>query len=782
MSRPNWIGKTLGGRYRIDKILGHGGMSAVYQAYDPNLKRVVAIKLIHAHLADDPKFLSSFEEEAAAVAQLRHPNIVQVFDFDHDEELYYMVQEFVAGETLQERLRRLNREGRRLPFAEAIRYTIDIADAVGYAHKRGMIHRDIKPANIMLDVHNQAILMDFGIVKIEGGERHTTTGAVIGTALYLPPELIRGQVPDPRSDMYSLGITLFEMVSGKPPFESDSAMTLMMMHLNDPLPDLRQLRPEVPEDLIEVIQKSLAKEREQRYPSMAELATALRGILNHLSAGTSSQTTQAGAEQENTFGPTKTGIATAGLSSPGAATLAGPDTETSSEPQAGIATEIAPADVEAGDGTTHRQATSTEKPGTDPVIVPPPAGAEALQEPAQPASATVTSATATRKKPHPAIWIGGAVALLVIIVAGIFLVTGSFGSGNGDAGGATTPSNTAPLVAVVVASDTPTPTLTSTPTILPTPSPTSPPTTTPTITQSPTPTIPVGVPYSRINDITVNDKGLYVVDYETFEYTEKLPGQHVHFFFNTVSQEQAGKPGNGPSELYGGPRPFEGYRTSDRPAAATQMCIRVANSDHSIQLDSGNCFILPDVNAATPIFDDPCLAGPDQAYPTLAQLEAGQVLLVTGISPDEAWWTVDNPNNPGQSCWLQRDRSDFSGDLSTLPLAEVPPPPEGKLAQIIQITLDAQGRYVVEFVASGFTPALPGTHMHFYFNIFTADQVGGATGGNRLMYGGTSPFTGYAAEDRPAEATQMCVLVANPGHSVILESGNCFQLPDVPLP
>ena len=187
MSRPNWIGQTLGGRYRIDEILGQGGMSAVYKAYDPNLKRVVAIKLIHSHLASDPKFVSRFEEEATAVAQLRHPNIVQVFDFNHDGDLYYMVQEFIPGETLQERLRRLSKAGRRMAVTEAIQYTLNICEATGYAHQRDMVHRDIKPANIMLDTHGQAILMDFGIVKIMGGTQHTATGAVVGTALYMPP-------------------------------------------------------------------------------------------------------------------------------------------------------------------------------------------------------------------------------------------------------------------------------------------------------------------------------------------------------------------------------------------------------------------------------------------------------------------------------------------------------------------------------------------------------------------------------------------------------------------
>jgi hypothetical protein len=187
-------------------------------------------------------------------------------------------------------------------------------------------------------------------------------------------------------------------------------------------------------------------------------------------------------------------------------------------------------------------------------------------------------------------------------------------------------------------------------------------------------------------------------------------------------------------------------------------------------MNSGNCFTLPDVNAAVPVYDDPCLAGPGPGYPTVVQLSAGQVLLVTGISPDEAWWTVENPAQMGESCWLARSRADFSGDLSTLPLAEVPPAPEGnqvaQSVQITQITVDEQGRYVVAFTVSGFTPAMPGTHMHFFFDTFAAEQFS-EIGGNRQMYGGASPFTGYLVIDRPLDASQLCVLVPNPGHTVI---------------
>ena len=276
MNGLSWVGKTIAGRYRIDDLLGQGGMSAVYSAYDPNLRRNVAIKLIHTHLSNDPNFIGRFKEEAAAVARLRHPNIVQVHDFNIDNGTYYMVMEYLAGETLQARLKRLKNAGRHMPFSEAVHICTQLCDAVGYAHNHELVHRDIKPANIMLDVNDQAILMDFGIVKIIGGDYHTATGATIGTAMYMPPEQIRSERIDDRSDIYSLGVTLYEMISGRPPYLADSAMTIMMMVLNDPLPDMSELREGVPEKLLAVVQKALSKEPSERFQTMGDMATALK--------------------------------------------------------------------------------------------------------------------------------------------------------------------------------------------------------------------------------------------------------------------------------------------------------------------------------------------------------------------------------------------------------------------------------------------------------------------------------------------------------------------------
>ena len=543
-TKSKWIGKTLSKRYVIDELLGQGGMSAVYKATDPNLKRVVAIKIIHPHLSNDPDFVKRFEEEATAVAQLRNPGIIQVFDFNRDEDIYYMVLEFVPGETIEEHLKRLNADGRKLQIKNAIEYVAEVCDALDYAHQRGMIHRDIKPANLMLNIMNQVILMDFGIAKIVGGQRHTATGAVVGTAMYMSPEQIKGTHADRRTDIYSLGVTLFEMVSGRPPFEAESAMTLMMMHVNDPVPNVRNLNPDVPDDLIAVINKALAKDPNARYQTAAQMAAALRNVLGRIKSGRPIEAATAGGTMMEDA-----------LVTPAGATVF----EDQPYPY-GTVVENVPLSGTAG----------MPKGGT---YVEPAAVAAARYAPSQYAP-PAKSQTKILGLSLPII----AVALVVLGCLGIgaiFVASQIYGSMYPRA-------TQAPIV-----------------TVLDTPSLAAPldgATATPEIAATeaipPTATNPAG-PYARINSITINSQNQYVVDYETFGYTEQLPGMHVHFFFNTVSPQNAGSPGSGPWILYGGPRPFTKYRVSDRPSAATQMCALAANSNHTVIPNSGNCVDLP---------------------------------------------------------------------------------------------------------------------------------------------------------------------------------------------
>ncbi|MCB8985531.1 MAG: serine/threonine protein kinase [Ardenticatenaceae bacterium] len=572
MNDPStWSGRTLDGRYQIEERLGTGGMATVYKATDPNLKRVVAIKIIHPHLAMDPQFVRRFEEEATAVAQLRHPNIVQVYDFKGEGTTYYIVFEFVPGETLQDRLRRLNEAGRRFSPDEILKIALSISDALAYAHSRGLIHRDVKPANIMLNVYGDAILTDFGIAKIAGGTTFTATGATVGTAQYMSPEQIKGETLDGRTDIYSLGVTLFEMVSGQRPFESDSAMTLMMMHVNDPVPNLKQLRPETPPGLTAVIEKALAKDRDQRYYSAAEMHNALKLV------------------QEAPAAPI-------------------------------AATVIEDPTLVEGATVVDTPATAEEATVLEEAPPPPPKPLREKPPTIQPITTglgsgpTAAAATAGGKNRLPLFAGIGVLVLLLLIAAIVFgsrLLAGG-GAETPTAVAQATPTNALPPTEVaggIIPTATPTPiptdtlpaaTDTAVPPTYTVPPPTSTPTTEPptATTEPPTPTTEpptatVAALSVRITGITLDANNHYVVSYETTGYTETLPGMHVHFFFNTVSQENAGVPGSGPWILYGGPRPFTQYTAADRPAAATQMCALVANPDHSIQLNSGNCYNLP---------------------------------------------------------------------------------------------------------------------------------------------------------------------------------------------
>ncbi len=273
---PSWIGRTIGNRYKIESILGRGGMSSVYKAHDPNLKRTVAVKIIHQHLTDNSEFIKRFEQEAAVIAQLRHNNIVQVHDFNHDGDAYFMVMEYIPGETLAQKLEALKQARMRMPLPDTVRILTTICNAVDYAHQKRMIHRDLKPANVMINLMGEPVLMDFGIARMIGGNTgQTNTGAAMGTAAYMSPEQINGQSADHRADIYSLGIILFEMLSGTPPYDGDSTYEIMLKHLNEPLPNIKDIEANTPNSLVIILEKALEKDPEYRYQTAGEMGTAL---------------------------------------------------------------------------------------------------------------------------------------------------------------------------------------------------------------------------------------------------------------------------------------------------------------------------------------------------------------------------------------------------------------------------------------------------------------------------------------------------------------------------
>jgi uncharacterized membrane protein YgcG len=270
------VGEKLG-KYEIHERLGRGGMAEVFKAYQPGLDRYVAIKIIGGYFADMPEFITRFKREARSIAQLRHAHIVQVFDFDVEVDMYYMVMEYIQGGTLHQRIQRHGA----LPVAEALRIGASLADALSYAHQRGMIHRDIKPANVMFAADGSAhpVLTDFGIARILG-ETALTTSGVIGTPGYLSPEVGRGEPVDERTDIYSMGVMLYEMVTGRLPYYGDTPYAIIMKHIHDPLPSLRQLDPDLPEAAEEVIYKALAKRCDLRYQTAGDLRDALQEALD----------------------------------------------------------------------------------------------------------------------------------------------------------------------------------------------------------------------------------------------------------------------------------------------------------------------------------------------------------------------------------------------------------------------------------------------------------------------------------------------------------------------
>jgi hypothetical protein len=271
----NLVGRTLG-KYRIVARLGRGGMAEVYKAYQPGLDRYVGIKVLHSHLVDDQDFIGRFEREALATSKLRHPNIVQVLDFDRDGDVYFMAMEYIDGPTLKDELKARKAAGEPFSLQEVSRIFTALCSAIDYAHRRNMVHRDIKPANVMINQEGQVVLTDFGIARIIGGTQYTQTGALSGTPAYMSPEQGQGERGDERSDIYALGVMLYEMVTGMVPYEADTPFAVIMKHISEPLPLPTIMNPDIPESVERVILKAMSKSPDDRYQTAGEMAKALR--------------------------------------------------------------------------------------------------------------------------------------------------------------------------------------------------------------------------------------------------------------------------------------------------------------------------------------------------------------------------------------------------------------------------------------------------------------------------------------------------------------------------
>jgi eukaryotic-like serine/threonine-protein kinase len=269
---------TIAGRYRIEGRLGVGGMSTVHLAFDSRLERYVAIKLLAAHLADDPTFVSRFRREALAAARLVHPNIVQVFDFGFDagHHQHFIVMEHVSGNSCAELLR----DRGHLDLEQALNVVTQACRGLEYAHRNGVVHRDVKPGNLLVSDSDGVKLADFGIARATDQSSITQVGSVLGTAAYLAPEQARGEEAGPRADLYSLGVVTYQLISGRLPYEANSLSELALKQQREaPIP-LDELNPEVPHALAQAVAMTLAIDQRARPADALELAEALRNGAN----------------------------------------------------------------------------------------------------------------------------------------------------------------------------------------------------------------------------------------------------------------------------------------------------------------------------------------------------------------------------------------------------------------------------------------------------------------------------------------------------------------------
>jgi tRNA A-37 threonylcarbamoyl transferase component Bud32 len=269
------IGTVLSGRYRLESKLGSGGMSTVYLARDITLERWVAVKVMHREMSDQPDQIERFRREARAVAQLSHPNIVSVIDAGEDGGHPYIVFEYVDGETLKQRIERVGP----LPVDEATAYAIEIGRGLYAAHARRLVHRDVKPQNVLIDSEGRAKVTDFGIARSLEADGLTQTGRVLGTTDYVSPEQAMGRGVDARTDIYALGVLLYEMLTGDVPFTAETVVGVAMKHVNEPMPDVQSKRPEASSVLAAVVERATEKDPKKRYPDMASCLEDLEGAL-----------------------------------------------------------------------------------------------------------------------------------------------------------------------------------------------------------------------------------------------------------------------------------------------------------------------------------------------------------------------------------------------------------------------------------------------------------------------------------------------------------------------
>ena len=263
------------GRYEVKSELGRGGMATVYKAYDPRFEREVAVKVLPREMLHDPQFRVRFEREAKTVASLEHPAIVPVYDVGEEDGQPYFVMRYMTGGSLSERINTGS-----LSVLETAKIIERLSSALDEAHIKGIVHRDLKPGNILFDHIGEPYVSDFGIAKIAQaqGAATVTGGGIIGTPAYMSPEQAQGDKVDGRSDIYALGVIVFEMLTGRQPYEADTPMAVVVKHITDPIPHILDVNPNLPADLEHIIERAMAKNRDERYANAREFATALLAV------------------------------------------------------------------------------------------------------------------------------------------------------------------------------------------------------------------------------------------------------------------------------------------------------------------------------------------------------------------------------------------------------------------------------------------------------------------------------------------------------------------------
>jgi predicted Ser/Thr protein kinase len=276
------VGETIAGRYELEEVVGHGGMSSVYRAHDSLLERYVALKVLHQQYNEDEDFVERFKREARSVAQLQHPNIVTVIDRGEEDGRQYIVFEFIDGENLKELVVRKGR----LDVRDALEIALEVAQGLAFAHEHGLVHRDVKPQNVLLNGDGRAKVTDFGIARSLDVEHGVTqTGTVLGTSNYIAPEQASGQPVDVHTDVYSLGIVLYEMLTGEVPFPGENFVAVAMKHIQEPSPSVLDVRGDVPLRITEMVDRALEKDPEHRFPTMNAFAAEIEASLAELDQG-----------------------------------------------------------------------------------------------------------------------------------------------------------------------------------------------------------------------------------------------------------------------------------------------------------------------------------------------------------------------------------------------------------------------------------------------------------------------------------------------------------------